>query len=161
MRSARGKIVSVEGSDSHEDLRWVRLDGWEFPFALWSSVFDGQLEAGQEVTLGYEPVDGRKFAKVLKVVLPGQGQRLVNKKKGFSKTEIGLMASVALKVAGQIEAAKLSANPKGKLSVEELFKLADMLYDWLAQKRVVELEDVEVEEGPRREAPVCISSPLK
>jgi len=149
----RGTIVSVERSDSHEGLRWVRLDGYEYPFSLWDSVYDGELEEGQPIEFEAQAVEGRHFAKITKLKLPGRKRKAnptgVSDPERFSKTEIGLMASVALKVAGQLIAAQLTGS-KARLNTDKLFQLADGIYEWLALKRAKELaaQRTDKAEGP-------------
>lgn len=145
----RAVVVEVEPSEKHEGLRWVRLDGFEYPFALWDSVFEGELSEGDTIAFEYVPVEDRNFAKIVRLELPSgaEGGNPKSKKtdpERFSKSEIGLMASVALKVAGHLVAAHVG---QGKLTpgkaVAPMLDLADQIYDWLAQKRVEELKKQE------------------
>ena len=138
-------VEEVERSPKHEGLRWLRLDGYEYPFALWDSVFEGELAEGDKVEVEYVPVEDRNFAKIVRLEFTsGGGAENPKPKKSdperFSKSEIGLMASVALKVAGHLVAAHVG---QGKLTpgkaVAPMLDLADQIYDWLAQKRVEEL----------------------
>jgi len=151
-RTVQAVVSEVEPSSKHEGLRWLRLDGYEYPFALWDSVFEGDLSEGDTIEVEYVPIEDRNFAKIVRLELPaGNNPKPGVKADRFSKTEIGLMASVALKVAGQLVAAQLSANSKAKLSTQKLFDLADGLYEWLCLKRVKELaaqQTEEAEEGP-------------
>jgi len=139
----RGTVESVERSDSHEGLRWVRLAGYEQPFSLWDSVYDGDLEEGQVIEFEAQAVNGRSFQKITKLKVPGR--RRVDPER-FSKTEIGLMASVALKVAGQLVAAQLQGT-KARLNTDKLFALADGLYEWLCLKRAKELQAQRTDEA--------------
>ncbi|GEM_PF-2940977 len=138
-------VEEVEPSAKHEGLRWLRLDGYEYPFALWDSVFEGELAEGDKIEVEYVPVEDRNFAKIVRLELPSGAEGGNPKPKRtdperFSKSEIGLMASVALKVAGHLVAAHVQ---QGKLTpgkaVAPMLDLADQIYDWLAQKRVEEL----------------------
>ena len=140
-------VTEVEPSTKHEGLRWVRLDGFEYPFALWDSVFEGDLSEGDTIEVEYVPVEDRNFAKIVRLELPNANVGGSNPRpkanpdpERFSKTEIGLMASVALKVAGHLVAAHVQ---QGKLSpgkaVAPMLDLAEQIYDWLAVKRVEEL----------------------
>jgi hypothetical protein len=140
----RGTIASVERSDSHEELRWVRLEGYEYPFSLWDSVYDGALEEGQVIEFEGSPVEGRNFVKITQLKVPGRKKGKAHPTPAsdperFSKTEIGLMASVALKVAGTLVAAQLTGT-KARLNTDKLFALADGIYEWLCIKRVKELQ---------------------
>jgi len=142
--AVQAMVVEVEPSPKHEGLRWLRLEGFEYPFALWDSVFEGDLSEGDTVELEYVPVEDRNFAKVVRLGLPsvsGNPKPRKSEPERFSKTEIGLMASVALKVAGHLVAAHVQ---QGKLTpgkaVAPMLDLADQIYDWLAQKRVEELK---------------------
>ncbi len=152
-RNVTQAVVSeVEPSAKHEGLRWVRLDGFEYPFALWDSVFEGELAEGDQIEVEYVPVEDRNFAKIVRLELPNADSHNPQSRKAepdrFSKTEIGLMASVALKVAGQLAAAHLQQSKlsPGK-AVGPMLDLADQIYDWLAQKRVEELKKQQEPQG--------------
>ena len=142
-------VSEVEPSSKHEGLRWVRLDGFEYPFALWDSVFEGDLAEGDTIEVEYVPVEDRNFAKIVRLELPNSNSPKPKRTdpERFSKTEIGLMASVALKVAGHLVAAHVQ---QGKLTpgkaVAPMLDLAEQIYDWLAAKRAEELRRQQQEE---------------
>jgi len=151
-RTVQAVVTEVEPSAKHEGLRWVRLDGFEYPFALWDSVFEGDLAEGDTIEVEYVPVEDRNFAKIVRLGLPNSNPKPRRAEPDkFSKTEIGLMASVALKVAGHLVAAHVQ---QGKLTpgkaVAPMLDLADQIYEWLATKRAEELrkqQEVAVEAG--------------
>ncbi len=152
-RNVTQAVVSeVEPSAKHEGLRWVRLDGFEYPFALWDSVFEGDLSEGDTIEVEYVPVEDRNFAKIVRLELPNSNPKRKAEPDRFSKTEIGLMASVALKVAGQLVAAHVQ---QGKLTpgkaLGPMLELAEQIYDWLAQKRVEELKKQQEPQGGEEE----------
>jgi len=141
MANGRARISHIERSDKYPELRWVQFDTGEERYSLWDKVFDGDLVLGQLVEFTAEPVDGRSFQKITSLCpvrsrkkasqQQSQPQAQEPKADGFSKTEIGLMASVAIKVA-----ARLVKDPDDSA---ELFRKADVIYAWLAEKRVKEL----------------------
>jgi len=139
-------VTEVEPSAKHEGLRWIKLDGFEYPFALWDSVFEGKLVEGDMIEVEYVPVEDRNFAKIVKLEVPDARPNPKVDPERFSKTEIGLMASVALKVAGQLVAAQLQGT-KARLNTDKLFQLADGLYEWLCLKRAKELQAQRTDEA--------------
>ena len=111
----RGKIEKVERSKNHQDLRWLTINGKLY--SLWDSVNDQELKVNQEVEFEARELPGRDFLKITKIK-PLKRKKREKKTKAqsqsnldFSKTEIGLMISVAVKAAAQ-----MSSSP------EELIK---------------------------------------
>ena len=129
----RGKIEKVERSKNHQDLRWLTINGKLY--SLWDSVNDQELKVNQEVEFEARELPGRDFLKITKIK-PLKRKKREKKAKAqsqsnldFSKTEIGLMISVAVKAAAQ-----MSSSP------EELIKKAEAIYSYLKAKRLSELE---------------------
>jgi len=135
----RGKIEKIQRSENHEDLRWLTIDGELY--SLWDSVNDEELKVGQEVEFEAEEIPGKSFLRVIEIK-PLKAKEKKNKKRkkntkakrdsasNFSKTEIGLMISVAVKAAAQISS-----------SVEELIEKAEAIYRYLKAKRLSEMEE--------------------
>jgi len=148
MKIIRGKIAEITVSDSHPDLRWLKFEGDERLFSLWNSVNGGRskLAVGQLVEFQAEEVEGRNFFKITKikpVARKNEAEAEVKAKSkdlhkpkteagglGFSKTEVGLMISVAVKAA-----AAMSKEAK----VSELIDRAEAIYAYLKAKRLSEV----------------------
>jgi hypothetical protein len=124
-----GKIEKIERSENHEELRWLTIDGQLY--SLWDSVNDEELAIGQLVEFEAEEIPGRNFFKISKIK-PVKAKKKAEAKDSsdFSKTEIGLMISVAVKAAAQISS-----------SVEELTEKAEAIYSYLKAKRLSEVEE--------------------
>lgn len=147
----KGKIAEITVSDSHPALRWLKFEDDDRLFSLWDSVNGGKLAVGQLVEFQAERVEGRNFFKITKIKPVSKGSSASEAKAkvskdlkkqeakaqanelGFSKTEVGLMVSVAVKAA-----AAMSKEAK----VPELIDKAEAIYAYLKAKRLSEVEVV-------------------